>query len=847
MEKILKKYTTIPAHLYVNRNADNQLKRIIDDMQRPGYVLVARQMGKTNLLFNAKRTLENENRLFVYVDLSNLYDDERDCYRNIIDNIIEPNIDLFESIEGEIDKIRVKNLQPHNEYSRSLRVILNEFKGDVVIVLDEIDALKSVEYSDNIFAQIRSNYFSRTNFPEFEHLTYVLSGVIEPTELIKDRNKSPFNIGDKIYLDDFTKDEHQDFVERSKLKISQEISNEIFDWTKGNPRITFDICSEIETCFMNGEEITKELLDSIIKRKYLTTFDIAPIDHIRELVKTNKQIRKAVNQINRKQSSELSDEVKRKLYLYGIIDSKFDQETKIKNKIIEESLSEEWIKSVDKEQTFTLGNGFVRYENKEFNDAIEIFENILANTDSTKIDVETSNYFLGMSYYRLRDFDSASEYFANEYSMKNFTVDAKLYLGVCKLAVGEKEEGILLLEEWTEKETNTGAYFNALLNLAINLDDKERAKEILNKLYQSTFIADNVDENLKEEDLIEYRTLSLYYQAEILVRDSKVEEALIKINEALKIASKSLSLFILFYKYLLETEKDEFLKTRLVNNIIDNNLDFDTKNTYPISFSENLLHLYLNFVFDDSNLELFETLLDYSVKRLLPAAHKYEIVYRTVLKSSENRLKLLDYLLRFEQELDEEHLTNTYFQLAYYNSKNQKKFFEFFDKYFVSLSKTNRLNADDIYLFALGIRLHYEKENFVEAIKLFKLIEPRLSKIDDENLKLESIIIFYWCSASYFIIKDRINAKLYADSALKIISESNKKHTSMMDEKGLNIITNQLNQIKISSTVNQPVISTKKYGRNDKVKVKYSDGRVIENKYKKVESDILIGRCIVVE
>lgn len=212
MEKVLKKYTTIPQHLYVNRSADIQLKRIIEEMQRPGYVLVARQMGKTNLLFNAKRTLENENRLFAYVDLSNLYKSERDCYRNIINSIIEPNLIIFDSIEDDIEKIRVKDLPPHNEYHRSLITILNFFKGDLVIILDEIDALKSVDYSDNIFAQIRSNYFSRTSYPVLERLTYALSGVIEPTELIKDKNKSPFNIGDKIYLDDFTRDEHDNFI-----------------------------------------------------------------------------------------------------------------------------------------------------------------------------------------------------------------------------------------------------------------------------------------------------------------------------------------------------------------------------------------------------------------------------------------------------------------------------------------------------------------------------------------------------------------------------------------------------------------------------------------------------------
>ena len=183
MGKILKKYTRIPEHLYVKRNADKELEIIINEMERPGYVLVARQMGKTNLLFNAMRTLKNDNRLLVYVDLSNAFELERDCYRNIIDNIIEPNENIFGLIENKIFEIRNQDLPPNKEYSKSLRVILNHFHGDLIIILDEVDALRSVKYSDHIFAQIRSNYFSRTNFPMLDKLTYILSGVIEPRSL----------------------------------------------------------------------------------------------------------------------------------------------------------------------------------------------------------------------------------------------------------------------------------------------------------------------------------------------------------------------------------------------------------------------------------------------------------------------------------------------------------------------------------------------------------------------------------------------------------------------------------------------------------------------------------------
>jgi preprotein translocase subunit SecA len=45
-----------------------------------------------------------------------------------------------------------------------------------------------------------------------------------------------------------------------------------------------------------------------------------------------------------------------------------------------------------------------------------------------------------------------------------------------------------------------------------------------------------------------------------------------------------------------------------------------------------------------------------------------------------------------------------------------------------------------------------------------------------------------------------------------------------------------------------PVKSEKIAGRNDKVTVQYQNGTVMKDvKYKKVEDDILAGRCIVIE
>ena len=83
--KILRSLTVIPDSLYIERDADHQVRYIVAEMGRPGYVLVARQMGKTNLLLHAKRSLENDSDVFLYMDVSNPIPDIRGFFRSIID------------------------------------------------------------------------------------------------------------------------------------------------------------------------------------------------------------------------------------------------------------------------------------------------------------------------------------------------------------------------------------------------------------------------------------------------------------------------------------------------------------------------------------------------------------------------------------------------------------------------------------------------------------------------------------------------------------------------------------------------------------------------------------------
>jgi hypothetical protein len=847
MEKRLKKYTSIPPSLYVNRSADLQLKRIVDEMQRPGYVLVARQMGKTNLLINAKRTLEHKSRLFVYVDLSNVFKYERECYRNIIDTIIEPNENLFEPIEEKIDSLRLQKLPPHKEYSKSLRIVLEFFKGDIVIILDEIDALRSVDYSDNIFAQIRSNYFSRTNFPVFERLTYILSGVIEPSELIKDRNKSPFNIGDKIYLDDFSKEEHDSFIDKSQLKINNEISNEIYTWTNGNPRLTFDLCSEIEEHIIKGKNITKDIISSIIKVKYLTHYDIAPIDHIRELIKSNRDVRLALIKLQ-KDINEISDELKNKLYLFGIINSQFDKTTRIKNNIIKESISIEWLTEIENStKNITVTYGLAKYENKEYQEAIDIFETLLNNSPSN-LELETIKFFLGFSYYSLMKYDKALKHLSYNFPDKEIQRKALSASGVCKIASGNASEGYKDLEEVIKIKSNDLAYHNALYNIALNKlnTDTSDAKHLFGELYNSANEIHNEDIDGRTTDEINnLKSNCLYHQAIIELEDKNSDKNRVieLLESALKLASISNSIYIRYLLNDLEATDTPSYKQDLVDSIISNNISFETQNNYPTSFNENHLLTYLGYLFDQKSNQLFEKLLNYSYSFLYnKEVNKSEIIYRSS-KNSKSRKSILEHLINVEEKNIRKQV---YYDLAIIENNNTELFFE----YFLMFKKiVDSLKANDIYVYALAIKKMFDSNKINEGINLCKETIKEIEKINEEVLNYESVIIYYWLALLYKSKKDIPNSRLSAIRTIEVIQLSKDKNkSSMIDEKALKSIEEQMSNILHPKPIKQfqPIISSKKYGRNEKIKVRFKNGKIVEGKYKKLKEDITLGNCIII-
>ena len=863
MEKILKPYTIIPKHLYVNRNADRQICDIISDMGRPGYVLVSRQMGKTNLLLNAKRTLGNENDKFIYVDLSNVFDDEKLCFQNIIDLAIETNEDYSEASKIILESRKeANNFPPHKEHLNELRVLLKFTKGKLIIILDEIDALTKTSYSDKIFAQIRSVYFSRVNFPELEKLTYILSGVVEPTEIIKDPKISPFNIGEKIFLNDFSKDEFLSFLESSKLdSLPTEVIERIFYWTNGNPRITWDLCSEIEN---NKNEIKIDLdVDEIVQKMYLTSFDKPPIDNIRELVKKDREIRNSIVELEYNKGNDVSDKIKSKLYLAGIINYE-ENDIHIKNEIIKQSLNLNWIKKLEEEDKGLIVLAYENYRNRNYPVALEYFQKYLDNDEFPEREKNLSYHYMGYCLFLEGKYDKAIEslnlskidldqfpglHYYNEVikgilyrTLKMFPESENCYRYVIE---NSKHDENYLLATLDLGYLIMNSYLGSNINEAINL---------FNKIISKDF---KISDKVKEEDVKYYKSSSYYNLACISKSINELDEAKVYINEGLSIGNihnKTSFLYLLTEITINGEEKVNILLELielLLNKIEPELLPEQKLRIETIQIRDVLLEIYNNDreVFH----EIIEDKFSLLTKKSL-GAYLYDLAVYAINKNSfKTGISILEDLYNDDKNtvlvLEESTKYMVLKLLSYFEQK-----VKVIDKHieYVNLFKNKQLYSIDyidMHIFSNLIYILYEDKKYSNALEYANIINLLKPKVN-EDIALNYFVI-YNLELNIYAIQNNILSGI--EKARLIISnlsanKLNKYESNLLGEKGLEVIKENANSFLERYLKTIPRIQlNKKINRNDFVKVRYNDGKEQVVKFKKVENDIYNGICILID
>ena len=198
----------LPLHsiLYISRSTDDEFCHAIARHDSIVLVKGARQVGKTSLLargLEAARLVGAQVLLIDFQHFGPAAFESADKLLLAMAELIAHQIELSSAPHEKWNDC----LSPSSNFERFLRrEVLTDEESYFVLALDEVDRLFNHKYASEIFGLFRSWHNCRALDPTgpWSRLTLAIAYATEAHLFISDLNQSPFNVGTRLTLEDFT-------------------------------------------------------------------------------------------------------------------------------------------------------------------------------------------------------------------------------------------------------------------------------------------------------------------------------------------------------------------------------------------------------------------------------------------------------------------------------------------------------------------------------------------------------------------------------------------------------------------------------------------------------------------
>lgn len=337
---------------YIRRPADEAFFETLLT-GRYAHVIAPDQSGKTSLIAATAERLKANGAQVAVLDLAQLVlrdsgNDAGRFYYSVAYRILRQLRIKFELQPWWQDKAMLSNRQRLHEFYAE--VILGETRNPVVILIDEVQCVEALPFTDQLLTSVRSAHDARTTDPEFTRLTFALCGECDPASLVDTPEASPFQVTRSIPLRDFTREEIGQFA--TELNIPSEAAtvalDRIFFWTDGQPYLTQKLARAVSREAPDAD--IDAFVDQIVAQQFANRASLANeplLNHVQmrilndphrdQLLNLYGRIRKGVDVV-----TDLGSALQRRLIAVGllIVDERGD--LGIRNRIYSEVFTARW-------------------------------------------------------------------------------------------------------------------------------------------------------------------------------------------------------------------------------------------------------------------------------------------------------------------------------------------------------------------------------------------------------------------------------------------------------------------------------------------------------------------------
>lgn len=211
---------------YVFRETDVELEH---QLKRPGDTTIikgTRQMGKSSLLTRAGVLAKTCGSVVSYIDFQQIDAGRLDSLDRLLRYLASRMGRDFKSTPKAQDYWD-DALGPKDNLTDFVEnAVLTSANKSILLLLDEADRVFGFDYRDDFFATLRFWHNRRATHPLWQRFNLILAHSTEPALWIQDINQSPFNVGVKLRLRDFTIEEVNDLNKRyqNPLRTDREIA-----------------------------------------------------------------------------------------------------------------------------------------------------------------------------------------------------------------------------------------------------------------------------------------------------------------------------------------------------------------------------------------------------------------------------------------------------------------------------------------------------------------------------------------------------------------------------------------------------------------------------------------------